>query len=478
MQEKIQPNELEVFSSSRSLTASLRDGMFSAVMTGLGENYLSAYGIFLGTNSLQLGLLMTFPPFVGALSQAFGLWCIERIPQRRQIIVLSALGNAAIWIPIALLSFFFAGTSSAWAWLLLFYLLYHCLLGFAAPIWNSLIGELVPAELRGRFFGYRNQRIGMVTFITLLAGGKILDLAGLINFPALGFCCIFLIAGVSRFCAAYWLSQHDDPPYHPDRASSFSFLEFLLRLPRSNFARFVLFVSSVNFAVAFAGPYFSLYMLRDLKFTYAQYTMNVAAALVTQFLMMRHWGKLIDRYGNKKILNICSWAVCFPSLLWLLSKDPFVLIIFQIYSGLAWSGFNLAASNFLFDAVTPPKRARCAAYQALCSGALVLAGATLGGLAARNLYNSFTVASLHFQLSSTLPLVFLISGLMRIGIVGFLLKKFKEVREVEPIRTHELIMQLVYLKPVLDSATNLIFDSFFVGREDKNAQAKDEDEES
>jgi hypothetical protein len=32
------------------------------------------------------------------------------------------------------------------------------------PVWSSLIGDLVPAGIRGRFFGRRNRATGMSTF--------------------------------------------------------------------------------------------------------------------------------------------------------------------------------------------------------------------------------------------------------------------------------------------------------------------------
>src|SRR5690606_13056435 len=137
----------------------------------------------------------------------------------------------------------------------------------------------------------------------------------------------------------------------------------------SNFARFVYFVSLINFGVNIATPFFAVYMLRDLQFSYMEYTIVTATNTVTQFLTMQYWGQISDQFGNKKILNVCGYGVAFSPILWLFGDAMWYLLLIQVFAGLVWAGFNLAAANFMFDAVTPPKRARCAAYQAMVNGA-------------------------------------------------------------------------------------------------------------
>ena len=79
-------------------------------------------------------------------------------------------------------------------------------------------------------------------------------------------------------------------------------------------------------------------------------------------------------------------------ILWLFSADFYYLVIVQALTGLVWAGFNLSAANFLFDAVSPPKRARCVAYQALVNATFVFAGSLLGGIVAGHLPATFRVA--------------------------------------------------------------------------------------
>jgi len=103
----------------------------------------------------------------------------------------------------------------------------------------------------------------------------------------------------------------------------------------------------------------------------------------------------------------------------------------QIVSGLAWAGFNLAAANFLFDAVSPPKRGRCVAYQSAINGVFVLAGSMTGGYLATHVGQPLHFWSWFNVPESPYLLLFLLSALSRGLVVAFFLRIFREVRPVE-----------------------------------------------
>ncbi|MBW1783563.1 MAG: MFS transporter, partial [Deltaproteobacteria bacterium] len=212
---------------------------------------------------------------------------------------------------------------------------------------------------------------------------------------------------------------------------------------------------AINFSVAFSGPYFALYMLRDLKFSYLQFTVVTATAIITQFLTFRYWGGLTDRFGNKKILNICGWGIGVVPLLWLVSAHLGYLMAIQAYGGFVWAGFSLSAVNFLFDAVTPAKRARCVAYQGVINGVSVFMGSLCGGLVASRLPESFSIGPWTWSPLSALPLIFLISGIIRFVSAGFFLKKFREVRPVEPISHSDLIFSMSQIRPIAGATFSL-----------------------
>lgn len=455
--------------SDPSLRASIRDGVYNAVMIGAGESYLGAFAIFLKGSSLQIGTLATLPPFLGAIFQNAGVWCIERFGNRKALLAKAAFLHALIWLPIALLPYLFDTDGHIVTLLIGLVMIYHCLAGFTAPIWNSLIGDLVPPQIRGRFFGMRNRMCGIFTFAALIIAGKILDVSQHATWAREGFLIVFLVALVARFQSARRLNRYQDPPYRPSEKHHFSFFDFIRRAPYSNFAKFVFFVSTMNFSVAISGPYYAVYMLRDLHWSYFQFTMISAAATIAQFLTMQRWGRLSDRYGNKKILNVCAVAVAVCPLFWLPSTNIYVIFLVQLYSGFVWAGFNLAASNFMFDAVTPPKRARCVAYQALINCSFVFAGSYIGGYIATHWQSPFDFHSLSGGPASPYLLLFFLSGVARILTAMFFVRLFREVREVEKIKHRDLIFHITHLRPI-SGATFGVVTGFIRGKSERKAR--------
>ena len=454
---------------NRSLKASIRDGMASAIMMGTADSYLVPFGIFLKASTLGIGVLATLPQFIGAIFQVIGAWIADRLSSRRTMLVGAACCNAMVWLSIALLSLLFNGSPESIVILIVLAIVYQVSLNLGSPVWNSLIGDIVPLEKRGRYFGIRNQWCGFISFLTLVVCGQALDFARYLDLARWGFIAIFLGAGISRLIAAYWLSQHEDPDFSVSKDQQFSLFQFVRRLPASNFARFVLFVACMQFSIAIAGPYFTVYFLNDLKMSYAQFTVIIAALAVAQFLSMKSWGRLSDTYGNRKILKVCSYGLASIPFAWLPSHNFWFMVGVQVYSGIFWAGFNLAVANFLFDAVTPPKRARCAAYQAVITGAFILAGSIIGGYTVRLLPETYSFFDYAWHPFSRLLVVFLVSGLLRIVFAAALIRQFHEVRDVERISSIKLLGAFSGLR-VIDSVTD-----FWVGlfRDQENTEREE-----
>jgi MFS family permease len=198
-------------------------------------------------------------------------------------------------------------------------------------------------------------------------------------------------------------------------------------------------VSALSFSVNLAAPYFAVLMLQDLKFNYLTYTtVSLTATLTINFLCAR-WGSHADVVGNHKILRLTSRIICIIPLLWLVDQSPWFLIFAQIISGFAWAGFNLCASNYIFDAITPSKRPRCIAYFNVLNGLALCAGSLLGG---------YLVTHLPPIHGSPIFTLFIVSTVCRI-FAATTIHWVKEVRPVEPIKSNDLFFSMVGVKPIL-----------------------------
>ncbi|MFH0775368.1 MAG: MFS transporter [bacterium] len=424
-----------------SLRFSLIDGIFVALMLGLITNYITPFALALKATNSQIGILVAFPSLIAAFVQLKSADLVDRARSRKKIVNAFVLLQGLSFIPIILIPYLVKWQPVLF--LIIFVALFTSFGAIAFPAWASLMSDYIPVKSRGRYFGWRSKIMGIITVLSSFLAGAILYITG--RNPFLGFSIIFGLALVSRLLSLYFLTKMSELPFRVKKEDYFSFFDFIKRLRESNFAKFTLFIASFNFCVSLASPFFSVFMLRDLGFNYLIYTAIVTTVSIANILFIDRWGREADRVGNIKVLRATSIvAVILPSL-WIINHSPFYLVFIQIIGGLVWSGFNLCAINFIYDAAVSEKRARCIAYFSFCNGLAICFGALLGG---------FLVNILPPLFSYKLLSLFLLSSILRLFVALFFLRKITEVRKIEAISSRDLFYSIIGLKSIFPGRQN------------------------
>jgi MFS family permease len=180
-----------------------------------------------------------------------------------------------------------------------------------------------------------------------------------------------------------------------------------------------------------AAPFFTVYMLKNLSFSYTTMMLVNISATVFTLLFSPVLGKFADKYGNRELLKFGGSLIPLAPLLWLFSGNPWYLaFVPQLAAGIGWASFNLAASNFIYDVVTPQRRGICVTYfNTFVYGGTFL-GSAVGGIIA-------TYAPITFM--NHLLFLFALSGVIR-GIVSIImLPKIMEVRDVKKLSSNPLV---------------------------------------
>ena len=396
-------------------------------MLGLTQNYITPYALTMKASTQQIGLLTSVPSFTMAAAQLAAPTLAERVGSRKGFILRMALMQAWMWLPILLIPYLFH-THQVW-WLIAFMTLSTAFDAALNPVWGSMMADLVPREIRGRYFGLRNRITGFISMaFSYVAGGILQVLTGNTN---LAFTIIFIGAIASRLVSFYFLSQMYEPlsPATEKRGRD-SVLKIARGLFSTNIGKFIIFCALINFSATIAGPFFSPYMLRDLRFSYIVYTIINSVAGLAVVGSMTWWGKRIDRAGSIKVLKITSLFVPFVPIGWALSHSLWWLIGMQLFSGFAWAGFQLASGVFIFDAAPQHNRTR---YIALYNF-LIFLGVSVGSLT-----GGIVAPLLPPFKGSHLLSIFLVSGVARLAVALFFLRRIKEVRKVPQIEAGELL---------------------------------------
>ena len=422
----------------RSLDVSWKEGIPAAVMLGVTEYYVVPYGLFLGATIRQIGLLVALPQLAASCATLFADEALRLIGTRLALIVRMTSFQAALLLPVAFLALA-PDLPGRTVLLILLMVAFRVVANLIGPAWGSLMSDYLPAQKRGRYFGARSRVVGAAQVAGMGAAGGVLFLTKATS-PSAGFCLIFLGAAIARAFSTTLLSRMADLPLHSSPGSHFTFLMFLRRFRESNFVKFTLFASGILFATHLAAPFFSVYMLRDLKWNYLQYMMVHLAGVIAGILILPVWGRHADIVGNARVLKATGLMVPFIPIFWLFSRHPAALFVVELFSGFAWGGFNLCATNFIYDSVTPEKRVRCIGYFNLINGIAIFAGTSLGGLLAERL-----PPLLGFRILT----LFLLSAGARLAVYGLLSPNFQEVREQKSrVSSVQLFFSVIGIRPL------------------------------
>lgn len=458
--------------TERSLRHSFKDGIAYSVMIGSGESFFSAFAVFLRASTTQVGILATFPPLIASFAQLFSSWLGRRSGKRKTIIVAGASLQALALFPLAILPLLFP--DHALPILIGCAILYFCGANLAAPQWGSLIGDLVPERRRGRYFGRRTRLCSITSFLALVFAGVALDLFDRNAYTAAGYLLVFAVAAGARLVSVYHLWRMYDPPGHTAALESPFRVGLWRRLRGSSFARFSLFFAAMQFAVSISGPFFVVYMLRDLGFSYLEFTILTAASVLVQFLTLNRWGRISDAFGNRYILVITGLMIPILPALWLVSTNYVYLLLIQAFGGLAWAGFTLSAVNYLFDLIPSERRATQMALHNVLASIGVFCGALLGGYLGTHLPTSIDLFGTHYEWFSALYGVFLLSTVARLAVAAVFLRHLEEIRPVRKPHVGGLIFRVSRFHPL----SGVIFDIVGARKNGKTGEAVEKTEDT
>ncbi len=412
---------------------SIREGIFAASENSFGFRFLSPFAIAINASNSMVAMLGSITGLLGPLSQLFGSKLIDKY-SRKKILLKAIFWAALIWLPMILLAILYHYNLVRGVLPLMFIFFFGIrviLTNIGAPAWFSWMGDIVDDEFRGRWFSKRQLIVGFISIILAIAASFFLDFVKNYSLTMAGFGILFALAMISRLTSWKLLKGQYEPKLELKKGEEFPFLDFLLKSPKNNLGRFTLFRASLAFAQAIGSSLFAVYLLRTIGFDYKFYMFITIAGTVFSLSLIELWGKFADRYGNYTTLIITSFFIPSIPILWILSRSPIYLILVpSIIGGIAWAGFNLASSNFIYDNTSPEKRGRVVSYYNMFLGIGTFLGAGLGAILIKYIPSFLSL--------EPIVIIFIICGLARMAAIMMGLYNIKEVKKTKKFKRKSL----------------------------------------
>ncbi|MCL6603348.1 MAG: MFS transporter [Paenibacillus sp.] len=346
--------------------------IFQVLLQG---QFLTGFLLYLGASSSQIGFVLALTTLVN-IAQIGVAFLIQKLPSRKWAMVTCVALHRILWTSTGLIPFVLPKD----LWVVTFIGLYTVAFianTAGAVLWSSVISDLVPARVRGRYFGIRNTVLNALGSAVLYAGGIVLD-----RYPGghgffILYVVVWIFAGLNIVVLFFY------PDVHFEKSEENKFLPMFKKpLQDTLFMKSTLFLAAWLLLQNLTVPLYSYVMLRLLNINYE--TLSLLNVSQTLFMMGSFyvWGNLNARYSNKRLLLWTLPIIAASSLMWgLLSVLPMLVVLFaaHIVFGVGVGGFNQLAFNFIIGDTPKKERPMYMAMFAALTGLSSFFGPLIGG---------------------------------------------------------------------------------------------------
>lgn len=362
--------------SRRSLRMSLIEGIPASIIANLlGGPLQTVYLTYLGFTAFHIGIVMAIP-YLALLVQVFIAFAMQKWHNRRLFMTLFATVNRALWVATGLIPLFFPNDAWTPVYIAL-WLISQTAAQAAGVIWTTLMADVVPAPIRGKYFGIRNTIHWFVVSATLLIGGQIMEwLPG-----ARGFTVLFAVSGACVVWNSWTLSRYPNPPFQPSENGRS--LRMLSRpFADRRFLSATIFISVFILLQNVVVPLFSYVMLEIVKLRTGEVTMIIMLQNIVMMISYYYWGILNSRFRTSTLLLWTFPLIAAACALWSgMAIMPALLVLVLVHAvlGFGLAGYNLLAFNFLIGDTPSSERPIYIAVFSALTGLAGFVGPTLGG---------------------------------------------------------------------------------------------------
>jgi len=411
------------------LSAAIGQFLFAAQ----GGVAFTGYASSLGAGEFVFGVI-TALPVLASLLQIPASYLAVRTGRFKRIFLIAGVIQRVSWIVIAFIPFFFHVQDTR-LWALIVLVALSSMSGsFIALTHMTLMGAVIPMEIRGRYITTR-QKVNMA--FALIVGLSIA--LALDNIPGfLGYTIVFGVGGIAGLIDILMYIRVDfscipkktkSTPLHKGVRDCFT---------RPIMRNYLIFWTFWSFAINISGPFFNKYAIDVLGLSYMSLIIfGQIMSQVVALLVISRWGVFLDRYGSVPTMLISSIVSTLVGFVWLFAVPGVIwpILIFNMIGGMFWCANDACAVNMQLSHTPAEERSTALAVYAVMTSlaaatALIIGGAVLELLSPvmERLALSFAGTAFdHYKL------VFLIAIVLRFAVIGAFLPKVWNEKEL-PLR--------------------------------------------
>ena len=347
----------------------------------------------LGASDFVFGLMFAIGPIVSPM-QLVASYILELTRKRKQMFIIFGLIQRSVWLPFGLIPFIIPMEQPVLRiWMVSLFLFVSA---FSGPFLNvsffSLVADLVPENIRGRYFAIR-MRISTICGIM----GGVLTAWILDNIqPFHSYTFVFILAAVMGTLDILCYVGVKFPEMAQRPKDGEGFLQMLGTVIKNKpYMRFIFFMTFWLFSVNLAGPFILVHLREGVQLSNTLITVAVQILPnICSVLAVARWGRTLDSHGNKPVMQVANGILCIAPFLWIFTGNNVIsivlIMIIGLMQGLLLPGFDLGANNIMLGHAPKVNRSMFIAVYFMCTSiiGIGLANAT-GGWLLDNVFSVF-----------------------------------------------------------------------------------------
>ncbi len=346
--------ELSVKDYEQSRLMAIFEGISARIIFGFTTGaFLTGYLKYIGADDKLCGQIAAIPVLAGII-QFFSPLLLEKLDRRKPLVTCFNALHRFMLVLLVTIPLLPLPMNSRLVMVGALYFLSHLMVNMVSPATVTMMISFVPQGMRGKYFAIRERYLIFISSVLNIVMGRVLDIFELQNKPYQGYLVMYGVALLAMLLNLFSYLKMKEPPLPPAKTELRFKNLFILPLKEKRFRKIIVLFFIWGLSLNFSSPFFSVYMVSQLKLNYTFITVCGLLNGLSYVLSVRLWGKAADKKSFTYTAMITLTMLGLTHAGWFFAAESTFLeyplvILLHITSGISWAGINISLLNIPYE---------------------------------------------------------------------------------------------------------------------------------
>ena len=363
---------LSITDYEKSRLMAVLEGISARIIFGFTTGaFLTGFLKYMGAEDKLCGQIAAIPVLAGVIQFISPIF-LEKLNRRKPLVTCLNTLHRLLLVLMVFIPLLPLPMTDRLYLVAAMYLLSYLLLNIVAPASTTLIISLVPQGMRGKYFSTREIYLIFISSVMNIMMGRVVDHFEMTGNAYGGYTVMYGVAFMAMIMNLISFLKMKEPPLPSSQKLSLKKM-FVMPFKEPRFKKIIFLFLIWGLSVNFSSPFFSVYMVSQLRLSYTFITICGCVNAVSYVAAVRMWGRIADKksFTYSAMLSIALLGL--THFLWFFAGNGIALtgaivITLHILSGISWGGVNISLLNIPYEYTPDEGRTVYLGFNAAISG--------------------------------------------------------------------------------------------------------------